>query len=65
MRKTAPGKNGASTKPRKKRTAMRWLKRWVAALQVETAPQRQHEAARYSEGRTRVMSRLDGSCMSR
>src|ERR1700742_113868 len=53
MRKTAPGKNGASTKPRRKRTTTSEEKLWTAELQVEITPQTIMTVPRYSEGLAR------------
>lgn len=65
MRKTAPGKNGASTKPRKNRTTTSCEKFCVAALQADTAPHNAMAEVRYSDGRSFVISRFDGSCIRR
>src|SRR6478752_5800272 len=65
IKNTAPGKNGASTKPRKNRITIKWVKLSEAALHVDTTPQRQQEALRYSDGRSFVRMRLEGSCMSK
>lgn len=54
-----------STNPKINLTATKDPNECVAALQVLTTPHNVIAALRYKLGRTRVMSMLDGSCMSR
>lgn len=53
--------SGASTIPRKKRTAIRLPKLVVAAVHADTSDHVIAAPGRYQEGRMRVISMLEGS----
>jgi hypothetical protein len=60
----APGRNAASTKPRKNRVATMPAKLCVTPERVETIPQRSMMIEMYSDGRLMVlMNMLEGTCI--
>lgn len=60
----APGRNAASTKPRKKRVATMPAKLCVTPERVETIPQRSMMTEIYSDGRLIVLiNMLEGTCV--
>jgi hypothetical protein len=60
----APGRNAASTKPRKKRVATMPAKLCVTPERVETIPQRSMMIEMYSDGRLMVlMNMFEGTCI--
>ncbi len=61
---SAPGRNAASTKPRKKRMVTMPAKSFAMPLSVEIRPQMTMTTDMYSDGRwMRLMKMLDGTCI--